>query len=321
MYSVEWTAVGVPHGPAVDKLPLTFLAMVMPTQAYMCRSNRGPLGSCVIDGHGTSEIYPEPGSPLYLYLAATPAYTLQKARELYGGEPRPLSARHEFVRQVFLSDTEDWRSNACIGNSRAALAQMNIVQPRQSRYLEQSTRKPMSYYRQKSLTRALSYRSVLYKKNGELADSQYSDSYVGREHAVRALRGGCAADRSHAPEDKCESLLTDAPIARELSRTLSCSRSLSHGRDLVKSFSRLSRLPSASGSSASAAAASPMAGAVAEDMGASRAIGHIMTRSRSRKVSSAVSAGLAKVGEDSMAGRRSSNKSCADSSLLPSDDF
>lgn len=65
------------------------------------------------------------------------------------------------------------------------MTEMNIVNPEDSTYLARASERKMSYYREKSLKRAVSYRAVLVKKDGTLANSQYNDQYLDRE-AVQA---------------------------------------------------------------------------------------------------------------------------------------
>jgi hypothetical protein len=92
------------------------------------------------------------------------------------------------VRMAFLADTEDWRSNAMVGNANSPIARMNITNPDECTYLQEAASRTMSYSRQKSLARAISYRQTLVKRNGELADSQYTDQYLDKESIVATLK-------------------------------------------------------------------------------------------------------------------------------------
>jgi hypothetical protein len=65
---------------------------------------------------------------------------------------------------------------------------MNITEPEKCTYLEEAADRRMSYSRQKSLSRAVSYRQTLLKKSGDLADSQYTDQYLDRETVMNTLR-------------------------------------------------------------------------------------------------------------------------------------
>lgn len=98
------------------------------------------------------------------------------------------AARHEFVKQAFLSDTEDWRSNARIGSAHSTVAAMDIVKPECSTYLKKSATLKMSYAREMSLKRAVSHRAVFVHKDGTLASTQYSDQYVDRDRVAADLK-------------------------------------------------------------------------------------------------------------------------------------
>lgn len=75
-----------------------------------------------------------------------------------------------------------------VGDANSPIARMDIVNPEECTYLEDSAGRKMSYTRQKSLSRAISYRQTLVKRNGELADSQYTDQYLDRETIVASLK-------------------------------------------------------------------------------------------------------------------------------------
>lgn len=98
------------------------------------------------------------------------------------------AGRSIFVRKAFLADTEDWRSNAMLGDANSPIARMNITDPDECTYLEEAAARKMSYTRQKSLSRAVSYRQTLVKRNGELAESQYTDQYLDKETIVSTLK-------------------------------------------------------------------------------------------------------------------------------------
>lgn len=75
-----------------------------------------------------------------------------------------------------------------MGNAKSAIARMNITDPSSCTYLEEAAGRKMSYYRQRSLARAVSYRAPMVKKNGDLAESQYTDQYYDRETVMATLR-------------------------------------------------------------------------------------------------------------------------------------
>jgi hypothetical protein len=106
-----------------------------------------------------------------------------------------------FIRMAFLADTEDWRSNAMVGNAKSPIARMNITNPEECTYLQDAASRRMSYSRQKSLARAISYRQTLVKRNGELADSQYTDQYLDKESIVAALKKQQSTRLSVGPVD------------------------------------------------------------------------------------------------------------------------
>lgn len=108
------------------------------------------------------------------------------------------AARHEFIRQAFLSDTEDWRGNACIGNKRSAVAKMNIVDPSKSQYLKEASTRKMSYYRERSLARSVSSRAPLVKQDGTLAVGQYHDQYYDKEQVARTLKASFSMASRHS---------------------------------------------------------------------------------------------------------------------------
>jgi hypothetical protein len=130
--------------------------------------------------------------------------------------PSSRAGRHIFVQQAFLADTEDWRSNALIGNANSPIARMNIINPRDSTYLEESSERRMSYSRQKSLSRAISYRQTLVKHNGELADSQYTDQYLDKETVMSTLR------RQSTRQERQSVVFPDADTMDQLGRYWSC---------------------------------------------------------------------------------------------------
>ena len=99
-----------------------------------------------------------------------------------------LAARHAFIRQAFLSDTEDWRSNAHIGNSKSHVTNMNITDPSDDSYLKAASKRKMSYSRQQSLKRAISHRAVLVTPKGEVAHSQYADQYLDHSVVMSTLK-------------------------------------------------------------------------------------------------------------------------------------
>jgi hypothetical protein len=65
---------------------------------------------------------------------------------------------------------------------------MNITNPKECEYLKSMANRQMSYSRQKSLARAVSYRQTLLTRNGELADNQYVDQYIDKSDLRNALR-------------------------------------------------------------------------------------------------------------------------------------
>jgi hypothetical protein len=75
---------------------------------------------------------------------------------------------------------------------------MNIVKPEESQYLERASEHKMSYYREKSLKRAVSYRAVLVKKDGKLAQTQYIDQYLDKEMVMVSLKKQASR---HFPSD------------------------------------------------------------------------------------------------------------------------
>lgn len=210
-------------------------------------------------------------SPATLFATVNPQFTYLKACELYGGAPRPLSARHEFCRKAFLADTEDWRSHANIGNANSPIARMNITDPGSCTYLEEASGRKMSYYRQRSLARAVSYRAPMVKKDGDLADSQYTDQYFDRETVMATLR------RQHSQARP--STAPGAGVEHALSKSLSGAPD----RVLATQLSRMSR-PGSAARSANLKALDP------NDRGMGRAVSRIMTRARSVKICSGVGA-------------------------------
>ena len=109
------------------------------------------------------------------------------------------AARHEFIRQAFLSDTEDWRSNAYIGSHRSHVANMDIVNPDKSTYLADAATKRMSFSREMSLKRSVTHRFVLVKKDGTLAHTQYADQYVDADRVRQDLKrqASCVSFGAH----------------------------------------------------------------------------------------------------------------------------
>ena len=65
---------------------------------------------------------------------------------------------------------------------------MDIVNPEKSTYLEEAAQKRMSFSREMSLKRAVSHRTMLVKKDGTLANTQYTDQYVDRGRVTAELR-------------------------------------------------------------------------------------------------------------------------------------
>lgn len=111
------------------------------------------------------------------------------------------AGRYTFIRMAFLADTEDWRSNAMVGNANSPIARMNITNPDECTYLEEAAERKMSYTRQKSLSRAISYRQTLVKRNGELADAQYTDQYLDKETMAVTLKRQQSSRQSTAVID------------------------------------------------------------------------------------------------------------------------
>lgn len=65
---------------------------------------------------------------------------------------------------------------------------MNVVDPKKSEYLNSTSTRKMSYYRERSLARAVSSRAVLVKADGNLAVGQYHDQYYSKETVARDLK-------------------------------------------------------------------------------------------------------------------------------------
>jgi hypothetical protein len=65
---------------------------------------------------------------------------------------------------------------------------MNIVDPSKSEYLKETSKRKMSYYREQSLKRVISYRAVLLTTKGKLAESQYHDQYLDKEVVMETLK-------------------------------------------------------------------------------------------------------------------------------------
>lgn len=138
-----------------------------------------------------------------------------------------FAARHEFCRKAFLADTEDWRSHANIGNANSPIARMNITDPGSCTYLEEASGRKMSYYRQRSLARAVSYRAPMVKKDGDLADSQYTDQYFDRETVMATLRRQHSQARpSTAPGAGVEHALSKCAASSSLPPSSSLRRAL-----------------------------------------------------------------------------------------------
>lgn len=61
----------------------------------------------------TERMYSDVASPMALYATINPQYTLEKARELYGGAPRPLSGaancRCQYTWRVIV-----WHRPGCV---------------------------------------------------------------------------------------------------------------------------------------------------------------------------------------------------------------
>lgn len=92
---------------------------------------------------------------------------------------------------------------------------MNITNPESCTYLEEAAGRKMSYYRQRSLARAVSYRAPMIKKNGDLADSQYTDQYFDRETVMATLRRqkSCGGSRpATAPDAEVEHTLAKCAL-------------------------------------------------------------------------------------------------------------
>jgi hypothetical protein len=127
-----------------------------------------------------------------------------------------------------LSDTEDWRSFAHIGNRKSAVSNMNIVEPSTSSYLKEAAKRKMSFSREKSLKRAISYRAVLVTPKGTIAESQYNDQYLDRQVVMETLK------EQHKVQQKRMSIANkeaDALVARgitSLSEELSKCATSSH---------------------------------------------------------------------------------------------
>lgn len=157
---------------------------------------------------------------------------LTPADESVANYERCCAARHTFIRQAFLSDTEDWRSNAHIGNSKSHVTNMNITDPQDTAYLQAASKRKMSYYRQQSLKRAISHRAVLVTPKGEVAHSQYGDQYLDKavvrdtlkkqqskrlsfaatEDGDAAMEQRCAVDRVSQRLSKCGGSLCVLPV-------------------------------------------------------------------------------------------------------------
>lgn len=205
------------------------------------------------------------------------------------------------MRKAFLADTEDWRSNAMVGDASSPIAQMNIIDPDECTYLEDAAGRKMSFSRQKSLSRAISYRQTLIKRNGELADSQYTDQYLDKETITATLKRQQSKKSSTiaANDDAMDALgryctlcssdwsltrlLTDSSSLLAKSRQFLMlsllNRSLGHqpNRVLASFVSRSARPASAPAHQAKQLNV--------EDKGMARAISRIMTRTRTVKLS------------------------------------
>ena len=72
---------------------------------------------------------------------------------------------------------------------------MDIVHPEKSTYATDAAKKHMSFSREMSLKRSVSRRVVLVKKDGALADTQYTDQYVdkGRVRAELKKQMSCVS--------------------------------------------------------------------------------------------------------------------------------
>lgn len=215
-------------------------------------------------------------SPAKLYSTINPQYTYQKACELYGGAPRPLSGRYTFIRMAFLADTEDWRSNAMVGNANSPIARMNITNPDECTYLEEAAERKMSYTRQKSLSRAISYRQTLVKRNGELADAQYTDQYLDKETMAVTLKRQQSSRQSTAVIDDGATEILGRSLGGQPSRVLA---------SFVSRSARPASAPGVKGKALNV-----------QDKGMSRAVSRIMTRTRTVKLS--VSGGIGYPGVD-----------------------
>lgn len=112
------------------------------------------------------------------------------------------------------------------------MANINVTQPRKCPYLASAPQREMSYYRKKSLQRAVSYRATLVKRDGTLASTQYSDQYVdagvARAAVKRALSAKLAASQrgDGASSNRCCTRESDGfaqiapPFKRSESATL-----------------------------------------------------------------------------------------------------
>jgi hypothetical protein len=83
------------------------------------------------------------------------------------------------------------------------VTQINITQPGKCTYLASTSQREMSYYRKKSLKRAVSYRATLVKRDGTLASTQYSDQYIDKDEAMASVKRSfsikLAASRRESP--------------------------------------------------------------------------------------------------------------------------
>ena len=68
------------------------------------------------------------------------------------------------------------------------MSRMNVVAPERSEYLASAAGRKMSFYRQKSLSRAAAYRSVLVKRDGSAAANQYGDDYLSKADVKRTVQ-------------------------------------------------------------------------------------------------------------------------------------
>ena len=226
-----------------------------------------------------------------------------------------FAGRYTFVRMAFLADTEDWRSNALVGNANSPIARMDITNPDKCTYLEEASERKMSYSRQKSLSRAISYRQTLVKRNGELADAQYTDQYLDKETVTATLkkqqsvRQSVVAFDDGASEalgrcsnpclDACTQLQCWTPTSLDgtCPSLIFCVWSRSLGgqpsRVLASFVSRSARPASAPGAQGKQINVA--------DKGMSRAVSRIMTRTRTVKLSVSGATAIPGVDDDEYA--------------------